>query len=129
MAQNKKKLSEYYNEENPFAAEKFFISNAEDIERKQIIKEIMCHFYTELDYDKYKEEYFLLESFIQDGLIELDQITLGDENAEIGVPRHAPKRFSITVTELGRLFVRNIASVFDHYIKQKNAHKLFSKSL
>ncbi len=127
--QNKKKLSEYYNEENPFAAEKFFISNAEDIERKQIIKEIMCHFYTELDYDKYKEEYFLLESFIQDGLIELDQITLGDENAEIGVPRHAPKRFSITVTELGRLFVRNIASVFDHYIKQKNAHKLFSKSL
>jgi coproporphyrinogen III oxidase-like Fe-S oxidoreductase len=82
----------------------------------------MCHFYTELDYDNYKEEYSLLESFIQDGLIELNLINTNDDNFDI-------KRFSISVTELGRLFVRNIASVFDHYLKQKNAHKLFSKSL
>ena len=125
--QNKKKLSEYYNEEDPFAAEKFFISDAKDTERKQIIKEIMCHFYTELDYDNYKEEYSLLESFTQDGLIELSQITPNDgclDSYHLNT-----KRFSITVTELGRLFVRNIASVFDHYLKQKNAHKLFSKSL
>jgi oxygen-independent coproporphyrinogen-3 oxidase len=120
--QNKKKLSEYYNEEDPFAAEKFFISDTKDTERKQIIKEIMCHFYTELDYDNYKEEYSLLESFTQDGLIELNLINTNDDNFDT-------KRFSITVTELGRLFVRNIASVFDHYLKQKNAHKLFSKSL
>lgn len=121
--QNKKKLSEYYNDEEPFAAEKFFISDMQDIERKGIIKEIMCHFYTELDYEKYKEEYYLLESFTQDGLIELNHV-IPNENRLNG-----NKKFSITVTELGRLFVRNIASVFDYYLKQKNAHKLFSKSL
>jgi oxygen-independent coproporphyrinogen-3 oxidase len=121
--QNKKKLSEYYNDEEPFAAEKFFISDMQDIERKGIIKEIMCHFYTELDYEKYKEEYYLLESFTQDGLIELNHV-IPNENRLDG-----NKKFSITVTELGRLFVRNIASVFDYYLKQKNAHKLFSKSL
>ena len=121
--QNKKKLSEYYNEEEPFAAEKFFISDMQDIERKGIIKEIMCHFYTELDYEKYKEEYYLLESFTQDGLIELNHV-IPNENRLDG-----NRKFSITVTELGRLFVRNIASVFDYYLKQKNAHKLFSKSL
>ncbi len=121
--QNKKKLSEYYNEEEPFAAEKFFISDMQDIERKGIIKEIMCHFYTELDYEKYKEEYYLLESFTQDGLIELNHV-IPNENRLNG-----NRKFSITVTELGRLFVRNIASVFDYYLKQKNAHKLFSKSL
>jgi coproporphyrinogen III oxidase-like Fe-S oxidoreductase len=83
----------------------------------------MCHFYTELDYDHYREEYSLLESFTQDGLIELNLInTNNDDNS-------GTKRFSISVTELGRLFVRNIASVFDYYLKQKNAHKLFSKSL
>lgn len=121
--QNKKKLSEYYNEEEPFAAEKFFISDMQDIERKEIIKEIMCHFYTELDYEKYKEEYYLLESFTQDGLIELNHVTPNENHLD------GNKKFSITVTELGRLFVRNIASVFDYYLKQKNAHKLFSKSL
>jgi oxygen-independent coproporphyrinogen-3 oxidase len=121
--QNKKKLSEYYNDEEPFAAEKFFISDMQDIERKGIIKEIMCHFYTELDYEKYKEEYYLLESFTQDGLIELNHV-IPNENRLNG-----NRKFSITVTELGRLFVRNIASVFDYYLKQKNAHKLFSKSL
>ncbi|MEB3316409.1 MAG: oxygen-independent coproporphyrinogen III oxidase [Candidatus Melainabacteria bacterium] len=121
--QNKKKLSEYYNDEEPFAAEKFFISDMQDIERKEIIKEIMCHFYTELDYEKYKEEYYLLESFTQDGLIELNNVVPNENHLD------SNKKFSITVTELGRLFVRNIASVFDYYLKQKNAHKLFSKSL
>ena len=121
--QNKKKLSEYYNDEEPFAAEKFFISDMQDIERKEIIKEIMCHFYTELDYEKYKEEYYLLESFTQDGLIELNHVVPNENHLD------SNKKFSITVTELGRLFVRNIASVFDYYLKQKNAHKLFSKSL
>lgn len=121
--QNKKKLSEYYNDEEPFAAEKFFISDMQDIERKGIIKEIMCHFYTELDYEKYKEEYYLLESFTQDGLIELNNVVPNENHLD------SNKKFSITVTELGRLFVRNIASVFDYYLKQKNAHKLFSKSL
>ena len=121
--QNKKKLSEYYNDEEPFAAEKFFISDMQDIERKEIIKEIMCHFYTELDYEKNKEEYYLLESFTQDGLIELNHVVPNENHLD------SNKKFSITVTELGRLFVRNIASVFDYYLKQKNAHKLFSKSL
>lgn len=117
--QNKKKLSEYYDLENPFVAEKFFISSADDLERSQIIKEIMCHFYTELDYRKYQDEYLSLKGFLEDGLIELDLFEAVDGR----------EMFSLSVTELGRLFVRNIASTFDYYLRQKNAHRLFSKSL
>lgn len=114
--QNKKRLSEYYDTEDSFSAEKFFISNENDLERKEIIKEIMCHCYTELDYKKYKEEYEQLKPFMADALLDLQ---LDDSK----------QKFSITVTELGRLFVRNIASVFDHYLKQKDAHRVFSKAL
>jgi len=115
--QNKKKLSEYYDLENPFNAEKFFISNDDDLKRKEIIKEIMCHAYTEQPLNSYQEEYESLKEFEEDGLIELG---FKDSSREI---------FTLKVTDMGRLLVRNIASCFDHHLRQKGAHRVFSKAL
>lgn len=112
--QNMKKLSAYYDRENPFAAEKFYKSTDDDIERREIIKEIMCHCKSIINKDKYREELEDLRSFEDNYLIKIDET----EN-----------EFKLEVTELGRFFIRNIAACFDYHLKQKSAHKVFSKSL
>jgi oxygen-independent coproporphyrinogen-3 oxidase len=38
-------------------------------------------------------------------------------------------REKMWATEKGKLFIRNVASVFDSYLKQKEGHKLFSRSI
>ena len=112
--QNMKKLSAYYNREQAFAAEKFYKSTNDDIERREIIKEIMCHCKTSILKDKYQEELDSLRSFENNDLIKISE---------------AENQVIIEVTELGRFFIRNIAACFDYHLRQHNAHKVFSKSL
>ena len=96
--------------------------SAEDLLRRAVISRLLCHTVIVkdeisrefgIDFDDYfAEELRRFEPFVQDGLVLLDR---GD----------------IRATWLGRIFIRNLAMVFDPYLeKQQLASKpLFSKTL
>ena len=111
--QNPKKLASYY---SPAAtnADKFYISTESDNERREIIKEIMCHCESIINKLKYSQELEELRNFESNNLVIISE----KEN-----------EFHLKVTELGRFFIRNISSCFDYHLKQRSAHKIFSKSL
>lgn len=110
--QNYKKLSDYYASFK--GADKFMICSQDDMERRTIIKEIMCNGYISIDTDVYREEITKLDTFVVDGLLELSQ-----EGA----------RTTLVLSPEGRLFSRNIASCFDTYLHREGSHRLFSKAL
>ncbi len=84
------------------------VMNADDLIRKQVINQLICHFYLDIrkvekrwniDFNSYfKAELKKLESLMEDGLLKMD------ENL-------------IKVETRGRLLIRNICMVFDNYLK------------
>jgi oxygen-independent coproporphyrinogen III oxidase len=94
----------------------------EDLLRRAVISRILCHgvlHKSEIDREfgvnfdeKFSGELARLSPFVSDGLLELD----GDV---------------IRTTLLGRIFIRNIAMVFDPYLEQQKleSRPLFSKTL
>lgn len=110
--QNYKKMNDYY--ESIFGADKFKLCSDDDIQRREIIKEIMCNGMVILNTQEYLAELEALKEMKEDGLVLISET--GDKT-------------KLELTEQGRLFVRNIASVFDTYIRKESAHKIFSNSL
>ncbi len=123
--QNYKRLGDFYRaiNANELPIEKGVTLNADDVLRRSVIMELMCHF--ELSQQEIEAKYHLtcdrdftkyfaperlqLRQLADDGLIELE-------------------RDRIEVTPAGRLLIRNIASVFDSYF-QKHEIEKFSKSV
>ncbi|MBL8152274.1 MAG: coproporphyrinogen III oxidase, partial [Blastocatellia bacterium] len=93
--------------------------SAEDDLRRSVIGRILCHLSLikseveenfGIDFDNYfSQEVKNLKELEEDGLVRLSK-----ENIE--------------VTPLGRLFIRNIAMVFDNYLRQAE-QKRFSKTI
>lgn len=119
-AQNHKQLRDYYQaiDTDILPISKGIKLNCDDIIRRDVIMSIMCHFqlYKQDIEDKYHivfDDYFsqeleVLKSLEADGLVRLSK-------------NH------ISVTEIGRLLIRNIAVIFDmHTIKQE---KKFSRAI
>lgn len=138
--QNPKKMNAYYTD--IFAADKYKSCSEDDIERREIIKQIMCNGYAVIDTVRYAAELKMLKEFFSDGLLkwEFDYTknflneTEEDLNWAMDKIKKADmliqnKRVMLEVTDLGRFFVRNIASVFDVYLRKEKGHKLFSKAL
>lgn len=126
--QNHKKINQYYYDldtEQNFAAEKFFVSSEEDIERREIIKQLMCNYEVILDSSKYAAEVDMMKAFEEDKLLAIKHYD--SSNPVLGAANL--KVVKLEVTELGKFFVRNIASKFDTYIAKKEGHKVFSKAL
>ena len=97
--------------------------SADDIERRWIIGRIMC--LGELRADEYRAEFGR-------GLAEAYAPELARLDAAVGdglVEREADG--SLAMTPLGRLFVRNVAMVFDAYLpeQQRSGQKMFSKTV
>ncbi len=122
-AQNAKTLPDYYRaiEAGHLATQVGYRLNRDDQIRRKVITQLMCHFELEesLLEEEFKivfEEYFAdslkkLEGFIQEGL-------LVREN----------RRWK--VKDLGKLFIRNIAMVFDAYLETMKKEKpVFSKTV
>ncbi len=110
--QNPKKLNDYYT--NFKQAQKAKFCSKEDIENREIIKEIMCNNFVRLNKAQIEGKLDRLEEFAQDGIL---QISLkGDE-------------FTLVITDLGRFFVRNVASLFDTYVEKETGFKAFSQAL
>lgn len=87
---------------------KGMILNTDDLIRKQVINQLICHF--NLDFEQvekawginfnsyFKSELKQLENMVKDGLLQVN-------------------KQSIQVATKGRLLIRNICMVFDHYLK------------
>lgn len=109
FAQNAKKLKDYEERvsKTGLTTQSGLRLSPEDLKRQKTIRELFCHQKTELD-ASWQREKMALQSFEADGLITLQGNRL-------------------TVTPLGRLFLRNIGMVFDTYLKQGDGK--FSKTV
>ena len=123
-SQNLKKLSTYYQaiEEDQLPTWRGYELNQDDQIRRKVIQQLMCLGYLEFQaieseydiefYTYFAEEVERLKVMESDGLIVIE----------------ASK--SMQLTALGRILARNIAMVFDVYLKKKSPEKpLFSKTL
>ena len=120
-AQNVKTLEEYYEviDNGELATFKGYKLSKEDKLRKEIIMQLMCHFYlnktsfgevNDLIFDEhFSDALEAMEPMEKDGLLEMT-----DE--------------SITVLPVGRLLIRNITMSFDEYLTDKKEKK-FSKTI
>ena len=120
-AQNVKTLDEYYEviDNGELATFKGYKLSSEDNLRKEIIMQLMCHFYldktsfgeaNDLIFDEhFSDAIEALEPMREDGLLEIT-----DD--------------SITVLPAGRLLIRNITMSFDEYLTD-NKEKKFSKTI
>jgi len=119
--QNLKELPRYYAalDQGKFPLAKGYVLTSEDRIRHQTIMRLMCDL--ELDYAVMSK--FLGVDFAQHFAAELD--SLDDLEAD-GLVLKTPA--GLFVTDLGRLFIRNIAMCFDRYAPmRKESH--FSKTI
>jgi oxygen-independent coproporphyrinogen-3 oxidase len=123
--QNHKRLRDFYRavEAGQFPIERGVALTKDDVLRRAVIMELMCQFELSkaaieekyhLSFDQDFDEYFAqerhdLEALAADGLVHL-------------TPNH------IQVTPVGRLLIRNIAAVFDTYLRHR-AVRQFSQSV
>ncbi|MEL7286208.1 MAG: oxygen-independent coproporphyrinogen III oxidase, partial [Pseudomonadota bacterium] len=119
-AQNQKELKKYYAQvnESRHALWKGVSLDADDLLRREVIKQLICNFKLDkksiesefgVKFEQYfKEDLGLLQTFINDELVEVD------DN-------------EIRVTLRGRLLIRNICMCFDKYLRAKARQQQFSR--
>lgn len=110
-AQNTHSIARYKEavEAGKLATERGFHCSAEDVRRRAIINQLMCNFHLELARpEDYPDELRRLRDLAREGLVEVDGGT-------------------VSVTPLGRIFVRNVAAVFDGYLDP--AQTFFSRAV
>ncbi|RTZ14205.1 oxygen-independent coproporphyrinogen III oxidase [Vibrio aquaticus] len=119
-AQNQKELKKYYAQVNDqrHALWKGVALDSDDLLRREVIKQLICNFkldktMIESEFnvtfnDYFKEDLGLLQTFINDELVEVDDK-------------------EIRVTLRGRLLIRNICMCFDKYLRAKARQQQFSR--
>ena len=122
FSQNTSSLEDYHEslEQSRLPITRGYYSSQDDLLRREIIQQLVCHFRLDtrkiektwgIDFKKrFAEELANLAGMQEDGLVEL-----GDDG--------------ISVLRPGRLLVRNICMVFDHYQKQSNSKGTFSRTI
>ncbi|PTP29493.1 oxygen-independent coproporphyrinogen III oxidase [Vibrio splendidus] len=119
-AQNQKELKKYYAQVNDLrhALWKGVALDSDDLVRREVIKQLICNFKLDktmiesefsVNFNRYfKEDLELLQTFINDDLVEVDDK-------------------EIRVTLRGRLLIRNICMCFDKYLRAKARQQQFSR--
>lgn len=114
MAQNEKNVDLYMKtvSENGLAINKAHIQSSFDLETRNVIQDIMCRFAAEIDNETLDDvQKSTLSELEQDGIINISHNT-------------------ITVTSVGRPFIRNVCAVFDTYLQKKGTvENTFSKAV
>ena len=123
--QNTKDYAEYHAaiEAGRFATVKGFRVSADDVLRREVITRLLCHCVIDKrdvertfglrSFDEtFASAVAKLPDFVNDGMVEVT----ADE---------------IRVTSMGRIFIRNVAMLFDAYLERKaaDAPKIFSRTL
>jgi oxygen-independent coproporphyrinogen III oxidase len=125
FAQNTKKLSEYYSaiDAGRFPIERGYRLDADDHVRRFVITNLMCNFRIDR---REVESRFALEfgNYFAHELAELSESAVPDNFVMIDDA-------AIVVTPLGRLFVRNVAMVFDRHLRARaaSATPVFSRTV
>jgi oxygen-independent coproporphyrinogen-3 oxidase len=121
-AQNQRDLKDYYAtiERQELPIMRGMHLNDDDVIRRSVISRLLCHCVLhkkeiESEFGIRFDEYFAdevtrLESLRADGLVNL-----------------SPD--SISVTQLGRIFIRNVGMIFDKYLQKPKSKPVFSKTL
>lgn len=123
--QNHKRLKDFYQaiDNRTLPIERGVSLSQDDVIRRTVIMELMCQF--QLSKDEFEEKYHL--SFDQD----FDEYFASERWELKKLEADGLIRLShnhIEVTPAGRLLIRNIASAFDVYLKQKTISN-FSKAI
>ncbi len=120
--QNYKTIPQYYKflKDGCLAVERGKNLTEDDLIRQWVIKSLICQF--QID-KKVFSEHFSLDF---DGYFESEKKHLA-KCLDDGLVSFADQK--IVVTDLGKIFVRNICMGFDWYLQQKTSHKLFSKTI
>lgn len=120
--QNTKEINAYYEalDEGRWAVQKTRWLNEDDLLRREVIMQLMCR--TELPFREVNERWNIEAGDYFRGEIErLDGLEAD------GLVQREPDR--IKITSKGRLFLRNIAMVFDRYLHLKKSEKTYSKTV
>ncbi len=126
FAQNVKKLSTYYESvrAGKFPIERGYRLDRDDRIRRDVISRIMCNFHL----DRKEVERTLGIDFERYFATELAELAAPDGPVSHGFLEIHPDRLEIVGN--GRLFVRNIAMVFDQYLRTKQTDKpVFSRTV
>lgn len=118
--QNVKDLDSYYNliNDGKLPVLRGIELDQDDVLRRDIISQIMCQF--ELDYQTVESKYNLnFKDYFAAELVELASI------AELGLVEISANQF--IVTNKGRFLIRNVAKIFDKYLRQSQDSKRYSK--
>ncbi|MCB9219546.1 MAG: oxygen-independent coproporphyrinogen III oxidase [Ignavibacteriales bacterium] len=121
-SQNFKTEKEYYAalENGEFPIMKGYEMTQDDIIRKEVIMRIMCDF--ELDFSSIEKKFNIkFEEYFTWGLNNFDDL-ISDGLVEI-------KDRKITVAEMGRLLIRNIAMNFDGFLERKEDSGKYSRTV
>lgn len=120
--QNTKDLTEYYNllDHGILPVVKELELSLDDKIRKDLIMHIMCR--ANVDFQEFSKKWDIdFKHYFREDLCNLDEL----END--GLLIHLDN--SIEITEKGRLFLRNIAMVFDAYLKRTANEQRYSKTI
>jgi oxygen-independent coproporphyrinogen-3 oxidase len=123
--QNHKRLKEFYGaiDEGRLPIEKGVTLNQDDIIRRTIIMELMCQF--QLAQQDVEEKYHMGFDIDFDDYFWREMPKLKTLEADGLVKLYSD---GIEITPIGRLLIRNIASVFDAYLSERKTG-IFSKSI
>jgi len=120
--QNYKTIPEYYRflDQGQLPVERGKTLTQDDEIRRWVIQTLMCQFRL----DKMKFIQFFQKDFDQYFTIEQEHITRCVADGLLTYDGHV-----LEVTELGKIFIRNICMGFDWYLRQKEGHQRFSKTV
>ncbi|UPW20764.1 oxygen-independent coproporphyrinogen III oxidase [Agarivorans sp. TSD2052] len=119
-SQNQKDLKTYYAQidQQGHAQWKGIALNQDDLIRRELIKKLICNFQLQFSdieqqftlnfHDYFAEDLQLLQPFVEDGLVTINTAV-------------------ITVTNKGRLLIRNICMCFDVYFRTQARRQQFSR--
>ena len=119
--QNEKDLKKYYEliEASTLPITKGYILTRDDLIRREVIMDMMCHLGLDFDEEGKKLDINFREYFAS----EIDSY---DDMEADGLLIKTPS--GITVTDTGRLFIRNIAMRFDAYLPHEKEQR-YSKTI
>lgn len=120
--QNTKQLKRYYQllDAGKFPVERGKLLHNDDRIRRWLIQSIMCRF--SINKNEFKQEF--ARNF--DDYFEKEAVHIGECCSE-GLLKETSEGWE--VSELGKLFVRNICMGFDWYLCRQEGHRRFSKTI